>query len=328
MNLTSIGDLASSLMMRTRSTALKEVIATLTDELASGQVADITTRLGGDFAYLADIDRNLARLDGYAVATTEAAQVNLDRVQSLTVKLSEDLLATTPTHIGSTRVHNADRARTDLDSILGALNGTVAGRTIFGGIQTDRAPLGTTDDLLAGLSAAVAGLTDPGDIRTAAQAWFDDPAGFKAAMYAGSDTPLAPIRIASGQQVEMTLRADDAAFRDVLMNVALVAVSTDAGLALDGDTQNALMVGSGQALLGLQEDVTAHRADLGFAQARIEENAARNEAARSSLDLARRQMLNADPFDTAIRLEETQFQLESLYAATARTARLSLMNYL
>ena len=334
MNLTSIGDLATSLMTRRRSAELKEAIATLTDELASGQVADVTTRLGGDFAYLADIDRSLARLKGFSVAATEAtlfteaAQVNLDRLQDVSIRLSSDLLASTPTNITSTRVHNATRARTDLESVLGALNGTVGGRSLFGGIQTDRAPLGSADTLLAGLAAAIAGLSDAGDIQTAAQTWFDDPAGFKATMYAGSDIALAPIEIASGQQVSVTLRADDPAFRDVLRNLALVALSTDPALALDGDTQNALMFDAGNALLAGQEGVTALRADLGFAQARIEETTVRNEAARSGLDLARTRLLNADPFETAIRLEETQFQLESLYAATARTARLSLLNYL
>lgn len=334
MQLTSIGDLATSLMTRTRSTALKEAIATLTDELASGQVADITARLGGDFAYLADIDRNLARLEGYSVATTEAtlfteaAQVNLDRFQDLSTRLSADLLSSTPTHIASSLEHNATRARSDLAAAMGALNATVGGRSIFGGINTDRAPLGTADALLTGLSGVIAGLANASDIIAAAEAWFDDPAGFEATMYAGSDTPLAPIQIGAGQQVTMPLRANDDAFRDVLRNFALVALSTDPGLGLDLDTQNALMRTAGDGLLSVQDTVTGHRADLGFAQARIEEASARNEAARTSLDFARARLMSADPFETAIRLEETQFQLESLYAATARTARLSLLNFL
>lgn len=334
MHLTSIGDLANSLMTRTRSTELKQTIATLTDELASGQVADVTTRLGGDFAYLADIDRNAARLLGYSITTTEAtlfteaAQVNLDRLQDLSGRLAADLLSSTPTHIASTREHNATRARSDLSSTLGALNASVGGRSIFGGIVTDRAPLGSADTLLTGLAGAITGLSDPNDILQAAQDWFDNPAGFKATMYAGSDTPLAPIQIGPGQQVSMPLLADDPAFRDVLRNVALVALSTDAGLALDADTQNALMRAAGDGLLSVQDAVTGHRADLGFAQARIEETSARNEAARTSLDFARGKLLSADPFETALRLEETQFQLESLYAATARTSRLSLLSFL
>ena len=77
-----------------------------------------------------------------------------------------------------------------------------------------------------------------------------------------------------------------------------------------------------------QDRLSALRADVGFAEARIEEAQTRNSAARVGLETARNQLLVADPYETAIRLEEAQFQLESLYSVTARTARLSLLNFL
>ena len=141
-------------------------------------------------------------------------------------------------------------------------------------------------------------------------------------------TVLAPMQIGPGQQVSMPVLASDDAFRDVMRNIALVALSSDAGLALDDDAQNELMGAAGNALLGVQERLSGQRANLGFARARIDDSAARNEAAKSSLELARTKLISADPFDTAIRLQETQSQLENLFAVTARTAQLSLTRFL
>lgn len=334
MNLTSIGDLSRNLLQRTRSTAIKQDLQRLTQELSTGQVTDVNNRLGGDFAYLTDIDRNLARLRGFHVTATEAglftdaAQNSLDRLQSVTSELGNDLLSTVPTHVTTLREHNASRAMGDLDIALSMLNGHVAGRSIFGGIQTDISPLRDAETLLTNLHAEIAGLTDPNDIRLAAQTWFDDPAGFNAVMYQGSNTDLADISVSPDHTVSMTLKANDQDFRDILRNIALTALSTDPTLALSGDTQNNLMQRAGEELLNGQDQLASLRADIGVAQARIEEATVRISVERTSFEHARNVLLEADPFETASRIEEAQFQLESLYAVTVRNSQLSLLNFL
>ena len=55
----SYGDLAHRMFLRNRNAELKQNIETLGQELASGKLADITSRLGGDFTYLSDIETNL-----------------------------------------------------------------------------------------------------------------------------------------------------------------------------------------------------------------------------------------------------------------------------
>ena len=59
-----------------------------------------------------------------------------------------------------------------------------------------------------------------------------------------------------------------------------------------------------------------------------EEASTRLSAERTSYEIARTGLLEADPYETASRLEDVQFQLEALYAVTARMARLSLTSYL
>lgn len=334
MTMTSIGDLAQSLVLRARAADLKRATAILTSELASGRISDIAGRLAGDLTHLTDIDRNLGRLDGYAVAAREAAllagsaQAGVTRLHDLGTGLGTDLLDIAPTSPAVTRTHAAARARGDLADAIAALNLRGGGRSVFGGAATDRPPLGTADTLLAGLKSAIAGADTVAGIRQAAQDWFDDPGGFRAALYQGSDQALAPIRIGRGETVSLTLRADDPVFRDLLRETALAALATDPDLGLDATAEAALLRGAGEGLLTAGNRLTGLGADLGRAEARIDETATRNAAARAGLDLARNEVLAADPYDTATRLQEVQFQLESLYAVTARSSRLSLLSFL
>ncbi len=334
MSMTSIGDLAQSLMLRTRSTQLKQTMNRLTNELASGQVSDVSVRLGGDYSYLSDIDRNLAQLSGYALATTEATvfasgvQSGLGRLYERASDLGATLIGIGEGSLETARMNAAFQAETALQVTISALNSQIAGRSLFGGMATDRPPLAEADVLLDALRSAVSGLTTSQDISEAAANWFDDPSGFRATIYSGSDEALAPFRLGAGEQVSMTLRADDPAFIETLKNVALAALARDDSLGLDIAEQNSLMRSSGEALLGGSATLGRLSADLGFAESRIEAAAARNAAAKSSLEYARTELLAADPYETATRLEEVQFQLESLYSVTVRTSRLSLLSFL
>ena len=76
------------------------------------------------------------------------------------------------------------------------------------------------------------------------------------------------------------------------------------------------------------DGVTGLRSDLGFAQERIAQSTARNAAERTSLYMARGELLSIDAFEAASALEEVHTQLETIYMITARTSRLSLVNFL
>ncbi len=334
MSLTNIGDMSFSLMQQTRSAALKSTMITLTQELTSGQTSDIRGRLAGDYSYLTDIDHNLARLDGYAISATEAAlfssasQQNLERMQEVISAVGQNLLTINPSSIQVVTQQASNEARLGLDTILSALNGSVGGRNLFAGTATDTSPLASANTMITALKAEVAGMTVVSDILTAVDDWFADGGGFKATMYTGSDDPLSPIQVGANEQVSLSLRADDANFRSVMRNTMVAILATDSDLALDPGTQNILLFTAGEGMLNNDHALTGLRADLGYAEQRIEEASARNGAARTSLGFARNELLAADPFETASRLEEVQFQLESLYAVTVRTSRLSLLSFL
>lgn len=330
----SLGDLASSLVLRNRTTQLRQTMAQLTQEMSTGQIADPNKRLGGDLSYLTEIERNLKTLEGFKLATGEAAifadavQASLGRIHDSVTDLAPTLIVAGQALQPAVRDNAIYQAQSALEAAVSALNAEVSGRSLFGGTAIDRAPLADAGTLLAELGTVLAGLTSPADIRQAASDWFDDPAGFRAVIYDGAAQGLAPFRLGAGEEVGFDLRADDPAIRDVLRDLALVALADDPSLAWSATTQNGVMIEAGEALLNNANALAGLRSDLGYAQGRIEAAETRNAAARNSLEIARNNVLQADPFETATRLEETQFQLESLYSVTVRTSRLSLLSFL
>eukprot|EP01041_Mallomonas_annulata_P037918 gene37918-61315_t len=57
-------------------------------------------------------------------------------------------------------------------------------------------------------------------------------------------------------------------------------------------------------------------ARLGTVQAQIESASVRNESEASALHLARAELVEADPYETALRLQEAESQLEKIFTIT------------
>lgn len=334
MSLNSIGDLAQNLMLRSQGTRIRMQIDTLTHELSSGQVADVTGRLRGDFSHLADMDRSLKRLHALSIAAAEtglladATQASLETVNTAATDLSDSLLSVSMSNQAVSHTQAAVKARSALDTMVSALNTSLAGRSLFAGIAEDQSPLQSADTLLSELRTAISGQSTPSDILQAAQDWFDDPAGFQTVIYAGSGQSRNPVQVSANGQVALAHRADDPVFREGLMLAAVAALANDPALPLNTTTRSAIFETAGTGLLGTRDRLVELQAEVGDTQARIEQAKIGNSMARTSLELARGELIGADPYETAIRLEAVQFQLESLYTTTVRNSRLTLVNFL
>ncbi|MCL6285197.1 flagellar biosynthesis protein FlgL [Ruegeria sp. 2012CJ41-6] len=334
MPLTSIGDLASSLALRTRSAEIKTRIATLTDELSSGQTQNVNTRLAGDYSQLADMDRRLRHLQAFRTVTAEAGawasgmQTGLTNLHDRVGDLSTKLVTFSKPGQEVTRAHMSKQAADDLKLLVSTLNTRSGGRSLFAGQAVDTTPLADDKTLLSALRTAVSGQTTPVDIIQAATDWFNDPAGFETVIYQGSDQSLDPISVSDTQDASLPLRADHPTFRAILRDTALAALATDPALGFSETVQSDLLHRTGAGLLRSQDELTLMQADLGHVESRIEAAKTQNAAAATATEFARNRLLAADPYDTATHLEAAQFQLESLYAATVRSSQLSLVNYL
>lgn len=334
MNSLSLGDLANSFMLQQRSTALKTELSKLTTELASGQVSDVKSVLAGNLSYLTDIENGLSTAQGYKVSSTEAAQFTgamqtvLGTIQESTSTFGANLILVANGGLDSVAVQSSSEAFEILKSTIGALNTNFAGRSLFSGAATDQLALGSADQLMTDLRAELTGVIGPTSKIAAIQNWFDDPTGFDTSFYGGSTSNIAPFRVSKTEEFSIDIRATDPAIKDTLRDLAMAALAADDTLNIDNIERKSLLLEAGEGLLKSQEGVTGLRAQIGYLESRIDMASAQNESERLSLEYAKGSLLAADPYETAVRLEEVQFQLQSLYAVTVRTSELSLVNFL
>lgn len=75
--------------------------------------------------------------------------------------------------------------------------------------------------------------------------------------------------------------------------------------------------------MNTNDDLTGLRAGIGFAEERIETARVRGEAEATGLEAALGALINADPYETALRLQEAETRV-AIYV-TARVSSLSLV---
>lgn len=332
MSILSVGDLAQSYTLTRSASTMKTDILRLSTELTTGVTEDTSAHLAGDFGPLAGIDASLAQLKGYAAVTaesglfTEAMQAALGRVTDMTADLGQSLLGgattSTPARISAL---GADAGQ-KFETAVAALNMRVGDRSLFGGMATSATPLPTGAALLDSLQSLTAALQSPADVETALDAWFSAPDGFAAAYRGGP--ALEGLAIAQGEVARADITAADPAIRDSLKGLAMAALLDRGLLSARPEGRADIVRRAGEVLVTSQTGLATLTARLGSAQAQIDMAAQRNTAEASALRIARSEMLSVDGYEVASRLQETQTQLETLFALTSRMSRLSLANFL
>ncbi|ARE40422.1 Flagellar hook-associated protein FlgL [Rhodovulum sp. P5] len=182
MYLSTMGDLAQTMLLRSQNSGLKARLSTLSEELSTGQVADRSAHLRGDFRTIGGIERSLTLMDSYDSAVAEvgtAADVTqevLGQLTSVAEQLAADFSLTTSA--GQNTMSLAvvgQEAETMLDACIGHLNTTYGGRSLFAGQKTDTVPVDDASAILYAVKAAVsaAGANTPHDIITVVESWFN-----------------------------------------------------------------------------------------------------------------------------------------------------------
>jgi flagellar hook-associated protein 3 FlgL len=326
------GDMALTSMLSRQSSMLRAELNTRMAELTTGQHGDMGAAVGGDFSALAAVDHSLARLKGYAANTSEAGlftdamQAALDVVSSSATDLGANTLHT----LGMENPASLDTLTLEADrtfsSAVAALNTRFSERALFSGVNADVAPLPDAETILTALQAATATAVTVADVQTAIDDWFMGATGYQAA-YAGGD-PRADVPVAPGETVALDVTALDPALRETLRDMATMALLGRGLMAGQDDARVELAKAAGEGLM-TSGDARAHlMARVGTAQARISAATTRNGAEESALGLARADIVSADPYDAAARLEDLQTRIEALYLITARVSRLSLADYI
>ncbi len=335
MALSTVGDMRQHFLTARHNTALKSELNTLVQELTSGEVADITSHLGGAQTNLAGVDRQLQMLGRFSQSNIETAQLltimqtALAGIDSHRETASSTLLTIDASSTQSQISAASSIASSSFKATVQTLNLRSGDRAMFGGNDLDGNPLANRDDMLDALRLEVAGLTTAEDIEAAIDTWFDAPGGgFETDGYQGDSNGYLNRATGANQKVEIGVRADDQAIRDTLKSLAKGALAGDTTLSFDLNVQRELQMKAGVDLLTRASSMAGVQARLGYVEAQVEEAAVRTSAQESSYGIARNNLVSADPFETATRLQSIQLQLETHYTLTARLSRLSLTEYL
>ncbi len=325
-----------------RNNNMSVLIAALRDrsdssrvESVTGRFADVTSELDGNVNELMQIEKALGDLNDFSEAITLAEtrstvmQESLSRVRAVAQLLADttDLLSTN----GTTQDFEAvsSQAREELGSIVSALNVQFAGRPLFSGDDGNGSAIVDENSIFslavpfleAGASAS-AGYTDLLSEFTSAGGTFDTT------IYQGGAGDAPPAIVAPGESVDYGVKADEAALRSVLANVAALGAAFDTSNAISDPQRRQL---AELASAGLRTDVSqiiGTEGRLGAAENRIATIKARNTASEASLTIAFNNLAGADQLNAAIELTELERQLETAFATTARMSNLSLVNFL
>ncbi len=335
MSYVSVGDLALTFQNRRHNVQIKSDLARLSQELASGQKADISTISGGDFAPIVGLERSLRANAAYAMSTAEASvfasrmQASLEMVGANSTELGPALIMASNSENSMLIQTTTADAKVKFEAVISAFNTQVAGRYAFSGTATDRPAIADADTILASLQTAIAVETTASGVEAAVDAWFDTPAGgFETVGYTGSPNSLEPFRLSDSDTVRMDLTAADPGIRSVLKAFAMASLIGEGALSGNITEQTALTRTTGERLLGADVSLAVVRAKVGSSEARIDNAAARNTAEKSSLEIARTELTAIDPYRAATEIEAVKTQLETLYTLTVRMSRLSLSEYL
>jgi flagellar hook-associated protein 3 FlgL len=139
---------------------------------------------------------------------------------------------------------------------------------------------------------------------------------------------LDSVAVSTDQTVQLDITATDPALVNTLKGMALGALLA-AGIMAGNDLDRADLANrAGRLMVEAQGPLVELAAKLGTVQATLQDAATRNDAEKAVLQSARLSLLSADPYETATRYQETQNQLQTLYAITARASRLTLVDFL
>jgi flagellar hook-associated protein 3 FlgL len=337
-------------------TTLQKRISDLSNEIANGQKTDVAKELG---ARTADVI-NMYNLYGQ---TEEFKQTGINMQSRMRIMAeglssardaSERFLSTligTQGQVSEAIWGLQEDARGAILAVLGSMNGVnTLGRFLFGGVQTDNAPLQdiskvnprsgfSPEQVAQALAGTIATPTDAAAAIANFNSAFNGTNGTAGYNYEetfyngtplldglGNPNPRLTARIDFGQNIVYGVQANDAPVRQLLQGLWMIAsvdVSTIPPDAREPYILRAIEVMQ-QGLGGIRQMETR----LGAQQAAIDVAVERHQVVMSSLNEDILASTQSDMYETQARLSALETQLQATYQITSRVSRLSLTNFL
>lgn len=329
-----LGTHAVSAQLKITGQNLRKRLLSEANELTTGLVDERINHLRGELGALASSESRRRQISGALISTEQTLglmsgiQSALERISKSNDNLRDALLPLSYTAPSASLLQSIGQtSKVALQDMISTLSTQWTGQALFSGSTTDRAPLPDAKALLDAFVATLPPDAAAADIITAAEGFFDDDTGpFQTMLYAGGP-PRHVSADVSGQHAELPT-ATDPALRTALREATLGALLDSPSAVISPYRKQELA----QDLAGRNPETTARlvhlQGRLGGWQAVM---SARKEGlleARDQEEKALGKLIGADPYDAAVRLENTRTKLEALYTVTARVTRLSLVEYL
>lgn len=327
------------------STATQTQMNKLTQQSASGRVADSYGGLGSAAPVSIDLRPQMAQVQawqqniGMANTTLDTTQNVLGQLESIATSFSSQTLGVAMQSVtGATAV--AAQAQVTLQQVLGLLNTQVGGQYVFAGADSANPPVDATalDNFVATASTQVAGL-NTGTTPAAVVGSLVGTAGTANFTYLPGAAPAQTLtQTGDGQSVPTAFVMGSNSFpppaiggtgsyvRDLIAGLAGLAGlnSTTASES----TLQAYGAGISQLLQGAAGAIANDQAGFGQVQANL---ASQGTALSDTLTSLTKQVSGAEDVDmtaTATALSQVQTQLQASYQLIAGLKQLSLTAYL
>lgn len=319
---------------RDHSVETRQRIDTLTQEISTGRRADLGRAVDSDFSAVSRIAHDLRLYDAtrgalsHATTILGATQAALSAVSDV----SEDLAAQTGAGLDSNAPGSittlAEAGMGALTDIASALSQSRGGRAVFAnGAALDGPPI-RLDILRAETSALAAGARDATELMAAFDAYFAPGGGVETAALAPFPSAAMAFPTGDGTSIGLPTSLSDPGLRATLRDAALVAALPQVGFTLDNTQRQTLSLALPARAASTAAERIAVQARIGAVEERVDRMSETLASDRLRHETRRNDLVAADPYETATRLQNEMTRLESIFAITARRASLRLTNFL
>ncbi|ATQ69856.1 MULTISPECIES: flagellar hook-associated family protein [Methylosinus] len=319
-------------------------------EVSTGRVADLGLALGGGTAQ--DVSLGVRSADLSSITNSNAViaarlsttDTSLETIATTAQNFLETLVGA-QSGAGSDAQAIQDNAVSGLKSLIGALDTSIGGVYLFGGVSTSTSPIAdyfsdppsASKDALDQAFVSAFGVTQSDDavgsitqsqMQSYLEGGFSDlfsASGWTTSWSSASDRATSN-RISLSQIADTSVSANDSAFRGIAAAYAMVA---DSGVTkLGSDAYNEVLRTATTTLSSAIGDLTRLRASVGVMQTNVSNANDSLTAQQNALASQIGALENVDPYEASTRLNNLTTQLETSYTLTGKIQQLTLTKYI
>jgi flagellar hook-associated protein 3 FlgL len=348
----TISNVSSSYLATALLPAVRQAqsqLTTLETESATGQYADLGLQLGGQSGYELslraqdDLLQTLSNANGIVSTNLSTAQTALSSILSSAQTAAQNLTQSSAATGAGSALQTL--GQTNLQQLISLANTTAGGGYVFGGQNTQTAPL---DDYYAQPSSTAKSAIDAafqsyfgfstssasvGDITASQmQGFLSGPfaAQFESpnwgSYWSNASSSNTSSQIAPDDVIETSTNANASGFQQLAQGYAMLSEFANVGL---GSGAQAALASTASSLINNGvNSVTAAQSQLGLVQAQVTQA---NSAMSSQMTLLQTELGrtdNIDPAQIATELTTLSTQLETSYQLTSQIHNLNLAQYL